>query len=139
MSNCVDINRGKFVLSVEEIAIGELMTTLRAHVGHDSFKAHDERSDDYVACSMAKWFLVPDQNIEILETGRLRVNFGRGRSVHTWRDFRATCLFLSRYMKCPIRHRFLVKDEDSSSFGPFDVLFEHYAIMFGSEKLSAKE
>ena len=66
-----------------------------------------------------QWFLFG--NWSILDH-KLVISFGRSKSSHTWRDFDGTIRELSKFIKKPVKHKFIISDEmdDFKSFGVYD-------------------
>jgi hypothetical protein len=85
MSNCIDIYNPVLEFPPQRIVLGPLLTRVE-----DLKEAPKD-----VDLSIAWWFL---SNTTIDVDGRTTINLGFGRSIHTYRDFRATMLCLCRHM-----------------------------------------
>jgi hypothetical protein len=72
-------------------------------------EAKEERFRHYIIW----WFLSRNTTVMYEEDKRryLQIRFGRGRSGHTWRDFRQTIKLINLYMKKEKKHTFIVSDE----------------------------
>jgi len=111
MSNCISVRNSKVVFGPGEVDSAALLKELGKHSGCDREDEH-ANDDDQWACMEARWFLIPGDNLR-MEGDNLVVEFGHGKSTHTWRDFKATCLFMDRFMKGSKSHVFRLCDEDA--------------------------
>ncbi len=106
MSNCISIRASEVIFTLEELDISGLMTLLDSVRAVTDYHDLDTLSHDQ---QIAWWFLA--QNTHLLDGGRVSIKFGRGRSSHTWRDFGATLVLLSKFVRIPKRHTFYISDE----------------------------
>lgn len=67
------------------------------------------------------WFLADNSIVKANTNGTksIIIRFGRGRSSHTWRDFRWVVWYLNQFIKKPKAHIFTAADEGDG----FDNLF----------------
>jgi len=107
MSNCVELHKYTVDFAPDEIdakGLQELCEEAEKEVNKEN--CGDVRLDPNLRC--AWWYL--SENTTFSQDG-VRIEFGHGRSTHTWRDLRWTLKMLSRFVKKPKEHTFLVADE----------------------------
>lgn len=100
MSNCIDIDLSRVTLKPEQFRVRDYQRLIESHQPHlqDQIKLDDN------VC----WFLTRNS---YFKDGSVTIAFGRGRSSHTWRDFRWAVWFLNQYFTVPTNHTFLISDE----------------------------
>jgi len=116
MSNCIDLHHYTVRFGQEEIdsrAFESFLATAEKEInGCNCASEEVDRELD-----TAWWFLCENTTVD---EDSITIRFGRGRSTHTWRDFKATLKLLSKFIKNPVKHIFAVADE----FDGFDTLDE---------------
>lgn len=105
MSNCIKIEDNEIVtLTPDEIDISRIAELIKRVKDLDNPPNDKTDWDGWIAW----WFL--SQNTDITED-KLMIQFGRGRSMHTIRDFRQTVRLIGNYMKRPKQHVFMASGE----------------------------
>jgi hypothetical protein len=106
MSNCIQIG-GKGTVT---LAAGSFnVEGLRALVDAVRDLPTAPTDDGYIAW----WFLTAS----VFTDRSVRIKFGRGRSSHTYRDFRATLWLLAKFALEPIELRFKLLDRENPREG----------------------
>ena len=100
MSNCIDIELSLVTLTSKEFRVRDYKELIESHKPH---LEQDFDVDDAVC-----WFLTDNS---FFKDDSVTIAFGRGRSGHTWRDFRWTIWFLNQYFLAHVSHTFLISDE----------------------------
>ncbi len=101
MSNCIQIELSRVTLNAQQFRVRDYQKLIESHRPH--LERPHALGDDYVC-----WFLTQNSSFQ---DGSVTIAFGRGRSGHTWRDFRWAIWFLSQYFIIPTKHTFLISDE----------------------------
>jgi hypothetical protein len=128
MSNCIKIEDNEIVtFSPDEIdipKIAELVNRVK------DLKDPPNDKTDWDGW-IAWWFLA--QNTDITEDN-LMIQFGRGRSMHTIRDFRQTIRLIEKHMKRSKQHVFKASGESDGfkMIEPWPVIFEPRSALPGS-------
>jgi hypothetical protein len=102
MSNCIQIELSQVTLNSLQFRVRDYQKLIEGHRPHLE-RPHALPADDYVC-----WFLAQNSSFQ---DGSVTIDFGCGRSSHTWRDFRWVIWFLSQYFIIPTRHSFVISDE----------------------------
>lgn len=100
MSNCIEIELSRVTLNSQQFRVRDYQKLIESHRPH---LEHPPQLDDNVC-----WFLTKNSHFQ---DGSVTIAFGRGRSSHTWRDFRWAIWFLNQYFIAPTKHTFLISDE----------------------------
>jgi len=100
MSNCIDIELSRVTLTPKQFRVRNYQKLIEGHRPH---LEHQNTLDDNVC-----WFLTRNS---FFQDGSVTIAFGKGRSSHTWRDFRWAIWFLNQYFIAPTKHTFLISDE----------------------------
>lgn len=101
MSNCIEIELSRVTFKAHQFRVGDYQKLIEGHRPH--LEQHSPALDDNVC-----WFLTKNSSFQ---DGSVTIAFGRGRSSHTWRDFRWAIWFLNQYFIAPTKHTFLISDE----------------------------
>lgn len=116
MSNVIRIESNESVLFEQTEFDIEMFQDLMWKVAN--LPEAPEKGDE----SMAWWFLAHNYE-EVAEgpfvTG-IRINFGKGKSEHTWRDLKGTLQTLKPMMRYPKKHIFCCRDESDGFCELFD-------------------
>lgn len=123
MSNCIQLHHHIVVMTKEQIDVSALKARIDKVKGLEKAPEWKPSDDGY----MIWWFLA--DNTEFETDGSVTIRFGKGRSGHTWRDFRALILTLSKYMKQEVKHAFLLADACDG----FDTV-ENYTVIFSPDE-----
>jgi len=112
MSNCLDLYNSEVIFTNEDIDLKKLCEYIRSSKTEIVFPEPEE----YIRYH-CWWFLVEGRNVIIREKNsviqHIKINFGHGRSSHTWRDFRGLILTVfNPLMKRKKRHFFVFEDKD---------------------------
>lgn len=114
MSNCIELRRSAVYFGGFDLDIPAFMAQVQRVKEMKNAPGYDNEA----ACndSVFWWFLGDNISCGNCTVASRKfegvvVEFGKGRSTHTWRDFYATCRAISKYMKRPKTHNFLVADE----------------------------
>jgi len=109
MSNCIEIEqRGKVRFEPWEIDARGLKALIeRAEVEVNGENSMSDEVDWKLR--IAWWYL--SINTQFKRSGAVEIQFGEGRSSHTWRDIRGTFKLLSEFVKLPKYHGFICSDE----------------------------
>ena len=113
MSNCITLHDHTVRFPPSHFDVEKYREIMEEHAKHP---ASPELGDSFC------WFL--RDNSEINEENVLVVEFGRGRSSHTHRDFKQTLRFLSQFVTRPMSHRFLASDEYDGFNSVFPLIIE---------------
>ena len=106
MSNCMDIELSRVTLNAQQFRVRDYEKLIEGHQPHLA-QGRFELEDN--VC----WFLTKNS---FFSDGTVTIAFGKGRSGHTWRDFRWAVWFLNQYFIMPVKHTFLLSDE-SDGYG----------------------
>lgn len=108
MSNCIKIYTTT-VIPYDQFRNlrGLLSKVLTGKQAYDQGHHFGEESIPY-------WFLTPS-NVRKTDDG-LEIEFGEGRSMHTWRDFYATLIYISKYLKSDQTYMDVEMSDESDGF-----------------------
>jgi len=107
MSNCINIVYKSVIdlkpYQVDASGLRDLITKAEKEVNKEnSFDVPGELHFTW-------WFLC--NAVRFKNNGGVQIRLGRGRSSHTWRDFRGTLGILSQFIKSSVIVRFGITDE----------------------------
>lgn len=109
MSNCIDIVYKSVIdlkpYQIDAVGLRNLITKAEEEVNNDNSVSEKVPTD----LRAAWWYL--SANTVFLTRGGVRIFLGRGRSSHTWRDFRWTLSVLKQFIRSPVIVRFGITDE----------------------------
>jgi hypothetical protein len=121
MSNCINIRRSKVFFGAMDMDVqGFVKEVQRIHaLPRDPYNEKDQATWRE---SCIWWFL--GRNVTP-GAGGVVVEFGEGKSDHTWRDFCSVCKIIGSYMKRVKKHTFDLADEGDgfTTRGAFQVTF----------------
>jgi hypothetical protein len=108
MSNCISLNAPPVRLTAMQIDVVALKTLVQRVKDLREPPSCDTDGDGYIAW----WFL---SHAQFDGDKMVFIEFGDGRSTHTWRDFGATMLLIGRLARMTFDLRFEVQDTDAPS------------------------
>ena len=108
MSNCITIDNPTVRFNpgvLDDQALSGLLNSASENITLKNCTNEELDADE----RMAWWFLC--ENTMTFKNGTVVINLGRGRSSHTWRDFKGTLQILSRFVKKDFHYTFQIRDE----------------------------
>lgn len=121
MSNCIELHQHVVTIPKDRFDVDSFEKLREKYKNGSKTPDSSVGFDEYIYC----WFLRDNSRVD--ENGNLVIEFGKGNSTHTWRDFRQTLWLLNPFFKLPVVHIFMVADEMDGfdSIGPLTVHFPY--------------
>lgn len=117
MSNCISFDSGSIKFSPDEFDVETFVRHMREpaiterHPEGGMFGAPPTIGENFNSRVYHGWWFLHNAWRFEDGDGKIRIDFGTGRSSHTWRDFKGTLEVLRTYVKKPKVKVFTMRDE----------------------------